>query len=284
MPKRAYRAVTAALLALGGAGASAGASYAHPIKHRTSANWAGYADTANAPLDVVSGEWVQPAASCDQPYATYSAFWVGLGGFKHSSQALEQIGSEADCTAAGRSAAYAWFELVPSPSIKLKLAVHPANVLKARVAVRGRQVTLNLENLSTGHSVTKSFRVVSPDETSAEWIAEAPSACVSANQCQPLPLTDFGTVSFTSAQARTSRGHTGTITDRSFSTTDMTLSPGGPVTGPAFVASASSGEAAPSAVSPNGNAFSVTYEQTSSPFPPLPYATPDRVRHGVTPP
>jgi hypothetical protein len=272
------------LVALVGAGAWPAMSYAHPIKHRTSANWAGYADTAYAPLSAVSAEWVQPAASCDQPYPTYSAFWVGIGGYKHGSRALEQIGSEADCTAAGRSATYAWYELVPSPSIKLRLAVHPGNLLKARVAVRGELVTVSIQNVSTGRGVTKSIRVASPDESSAEWIAEAPSACASATQCQPLPLSDFGTVSFTQAQASTSRGHTGTITDPSFSTTEITLSPGGPVTGPAFVASASSGEAAPSAVAPNGSAFTVTYEQTSSSLPPLPFASPDRLRHGITAP
>ena len=73
-----------------------------PIRHRTSNNWAGYAVTATSGLRAVSGSWSAPQVACDQPFPTYSAFWVGLGGLKRSSNAIEQIGTEADCTAGSR--------------------------------------------------------------------------------------------------------------------------------------------------------------------------------------
>jgi hypothetical protein len=272
------------VIALSGAAAWPAVSDAHAIRHQTSANWAGYADTARVSLREVSAEWVQPRATCNRPYATYSAFWVGLGGFEHTSHAIEQVGTEADCAGPGRSTTYAWYELVPSPSVKLRLPVRPGNLLKARVITHGRQDTLSLVNLSTGHRFRKSVRMTSPDESSAEWIAEAPSACVTASECQPLPLSDFGTVSFSHAEATTTRGHAGTITDPAFSATELTLSPGGPVIGPMPVAAASSGEATPSAPTQSGGAFSVTYEQTASPSPPPPFEAANRVRHGITAP
>jgi hypothetical protein len=268
------------LIALLSIGAWPGVADAHSIAHQTSANWAGYADTAHVAIDSVSAEWVQPSATCDQPYATYSAFWVGLGGFKHTSHAIEQIGTEADCAPDGKRAGYAWYELVPSPSVKVRLAVRPGNLLEARVVVHGQRVALNIANLSTGHRFRKTVRMTSPDESSAEWIAEAPSACASATQCQPLPLTDFGTVSFTDAHARTASGRTGTISGRAFSTTEMTLAPGGGVIGPGFVAAASSGRATPSALATAGAAFTVTYQQTAISTTPRPFAAPDLVGHG----
>ena len=73
-----------------------------------SSNWSGYAVAGSAPdvsttFTSVSGQWVQPTASCTSSRSTYSAFWVGLGGFSESSQALEQIGTSADCTASGKA-------------------------------------------------------------------------------------------------------------------------------------------------------------------------------------
>jgi hypothetical protein len=50
-----------------------------------SSNWAGYAVasadvTAPVAYTSVSGSWVEPAASCSASPASFSAFWVGLGG------------------------------------------------------------------------------------------------------------------------------------------------------------------------------------------------------------
>jgi hypothetical protein len=44
----------------------------------------------------------------------------------------------------------------------------------------------------------------SPTVSSAEWIAEAPSRCVSSSSqdCHILSLADFGSVTFTGASAR----------------------------------------------------------------------------------
>src|SRR4051812_18847495 len=87
----------------------------------TSSNWAGYAVTSSDPAapaayTSVSGSWVVPVASCSASPATFSAFWVGLGGFSETSEGLEQIGTESDCTASGRATYGIWYELVPAAS------------------------------------------------------------------------------------------------------------------------------------------------------------------------
>jgi hypothetical protein len=202
-----------------------GGALAHALHHRRSANWAGYAVTTAQPFRSVSGSWVQPTANCDQHMNTWAAFWVGLGGFKHDSQKLEQIGTESDCIGSDRARSYAWYELVPHPSVELRLQVRPGDRMAAHVSLRGNLVLLRIKNLTTGQRFGKAITFPSPDTSSAEWIAEAPSEC-SGQQCQPLPLTDFHTVQFTGASTTTATGHTGTITDPTFTATELTLSAG----------------------------------------------------------
>src|ERR1700716_3427700 len=169
-----------------------------------SSNWAGYAVTSADPAASlgytgVSGSWVVPVANCNASPASFSAFWVGLGGFSDTAQGLEQIGTESDCTAGGRATYGVWYELVPAASVAVKLKVFPGNKMSANVTVNGQLVIVNLKNLTRKTSFTKRLFMVSPDVSSAEWIAEAPSACTSLGQCRTLPLANFGTVSFTSA-------------------------------------------------------------------------------------
>ena len=105
-----------------------------------------------------------------------------------------------------------------------------------------------------------------PDTSSAEWIAEAPSTCdQTTTDCQPLPLTDFGTVSFTNASA-TANGHTGTISDSAWGSAAVQLSGGASSLpgGGQFASTDSSGGATPSALSSNGSSFSVAYSAAAT--------------------
>jgi hypothetical protein len=240
-----------------------------PIRHRTSNNWAGYAVTAASGLKAVSGFWSEPRIACDQPFPTYSALWVGLGGLKRRSSAIEQIGAEADCTAGGRPKTFAWYELFPAAPVKLALAVREGDQLAATVFVRGGSVTLRLRNLTTGNGFTRTVAMSAPDTTSADWIAEAPSGCDRNGNCEVLPLTDFGTVTFDSATATPERGRAGTILDPAFSTTKLTLAAGEPPLGPpppgappgANMTLGTSGRAVASALSQHGTSFNVTVER-----------------------
>ena len=193
-----------------------------------SSNWAGYAVHKPGVLfHTVSGTWRQPDAKCTPGAQSYSAFWVGLGGFSLNAPALEQTGTEVDCSISGKVVSTAWYELVPAASVPIRLTVHPGDLMRARVTVTGRQVVISLDDVTrhTGFKKTLNANVI--DVSSAEWIAEAPSQCVSIDSCQTLPLADFAPTKFDSATVKSSAGHSGSIADRAWSFTKINLTPGG---------------------------------------------------------
>jgi hypothetical protein len=237
----------------------------------SSANWSGYAaggssSGSSTQFSSISGSWVEPSANCNAGQG-YSAFWVGLGGAGQASNALEQTGTEADCGSDGTSSHFAWYELVPAAPVKLDLKISPGDHITGKVTVNSTNVTVALSDTTTGQSVTKNLQMNNPDVSSAEWIAEAPSSCDGSGNCQPLPLTDFGNVSFTNASA-TANGHTGTISDPNWTNNSVQLTPGAgdQFGGAGFVSSdtstgtdTSSAGATPSTLSSDGSAFSVAW-------------------------
>jgi hypothetical protein len=241
----------------------------------TSSNWAGYAVAAVPTTDgsdpvplsftSISGTWVEPAASCTTGTQTYAAFWVGLGGFGDSSQALEQIGTEADCSAADRGRHSAWYELVPAEPVQLKLKIRARDRISTTVTVSGQVVTLRLRNLTRKTVFTKTLTMDEPDVSSAEWIAEAPSACDNFGRCNVLPLTNFGTVTFSKASA-TAAGHTGTISDPAWAATAIELDSGGALIDPRFASNVET-QAVPAGLSADGASFAVTWQQPSAATP-----------------
>jgi Peptidase A4 family len=251
-------AVVSASLAAATAPAALGASA--DVQAVTSANWSGYVaqSKSGAGFSSVSGSWVEPSTNCSQGQG-HASFWVGLGGAGQSSPSLEQVGTAADCSAGGSSAPYAWYELVPAAPVRLGLAISPGDRLTGKVSVAGTSVTVSLTDTTTGQSATKTLQMDNPDTSSAEWIAEAPSSCDQTANCRPLPLGDFGTVRFSDASA-TSNGHTGTMSDPSWTTQPVALDGGSASSyGSEFVSDQSSGSAQPSGLSSDGSAFSVRY-------------------------
>lgn len=256
-----------------------------------SQNWAGYVVTSNDGSDfsAVSGQWTEPRVDCSaNTQSSYSAYWVGLGGGGEQSSALEQIGTQADCSPSGTAKYYAWYELVPSAPVKLSLAVAPGDSVWARTAVTGDRVSLYITDQTTHHTWSRTLTMTStaPDTSTAEWVAEAPSECAgeATSQCTPLPLANFGKATFRDAHT-TSAGHTGSISDAGWSAEAIELEPsssqlfgGGPgayVPGGYSGYSAYSsyettgGGAAPTTLSQGGTRFSVKYgaslqTQTSS--------------------
>jgi hypothetical protein len=262
-----------------GAGPIASASAATDVQKASSGNWAGYVVGAGSgttkTFKSVTGSWVQPTAKCSSSGATYSAFWVGLGG-ADGQEALEQDGTEANCDANGTAHYYAWYELVPKAPVRVDVAVHPGDHMTATTTVNGHQVTESVVNQTTGQSFTKTLTMSNPDTSTAEWIAEAPSQCQSgATNCTALPLSNFGKVSFTSATATDSSGQTGTISSNDWSTAALTLnsneSSGASAIPSAYGygygdtgATTASGSASPSSLTDGGSAFDVSYRRQSS--------------------
>jgi hypothetical protein len=259
----------AAACALGTAVSASAASA--DVQQAVSANWAGYvaggqsSDGSAQQFSSVSGSWVQPTVKCTNGQ-TYSAYWVGLGGSGQQSGSLEQTGTEANCSSTGVADNYAWYELVPAAPVRLGLAIHPGDHVSAKVSVNGTQVVISLSDQTTGGSTTKTLQMSNPDTSSAEWIAEAPSQCDQNDNCQPLPLANFGGINFTNSSA-TANGHTGTISDSNWAATAVQLDGGSDnngLGGPSFTSDSSSAGAQPSALSSDGSSFSVAYSGSQS--------------------
>jgi hypothetical protein len=230
-----------------------------------STNWAGYASKGHghsARFGSVVGTWTQPTASCARA-VTYSAFWVGLGGYSSDNTELEQTGTEADCTKSGRSLYAAWYEVLPNPPVKANLAVRPGDVIAASVTARHTGVLVRLRNLTTGRRFSKQVHMQKPFASTAEWIAEAPSEC-GTDGCHTLPLTNFGTVSFAGAAAELGR-YGGGISSARWSALEIELEGDfagfTASTGPTFAS------ASPSPLTSSASAFSVTWREMSAPPP-----------------
>lgn len=224
-----------------------------------STNWAGYAVTGRK-FRSVEGRWTQPAASCQSGDVTYSAFWVGLGGFARSSYALEQTGTQANCSF-GKPSYVAWYELFPAPPVSLKLRVRPGDRMSATVTVNRRTVLIRLRDVTTGKQFTKRATMRKPDISSAEWIAEAPTGCDYAGNCLTLPLTNFGTVDFSHGTA-TVKGHRGRISDPVWSATPIELH--GDLNDPNSPSEAGA-NAIPGALHGDGGSFSVSWQDLTPP-------------------
>jgi hypothetical protein len=254
--------LAAALLASGTATATRPASQRFAT---VSSNWAGYAVTgASVRFKSVSAQWVQPAVTCAGG-SGYSGFWVGLGGYRQASNALEQMGTEADCSASGGAHYFAWYELVPKSPVDLRLAIRPGDGIAASVTVSGQRVRLALRDLAARASYATTQPASAIDLSSAEWIAEAPSVCYGQN-CHVLPLANFGSVAFSAASATATNGHRGSISDSAWSSTALELLGfSGGLTPARFGRPATAATATPTRLRAAGSAFTVGWQQTSAP-------------------
>jgi hypothetical protein len=140
------------------------------------------------------------------------------------------------------------------------MTIDPGDKISSTVGVDGDQVSIHLENETTGKSFDKTLQMENPDTSSAEWIAEAPSACEggTSGNCQPVPLADFESVDFTSASA-TADGQTGSISD--VNATPMQLQSGmGGGFGDGSTDSTSTASAIPSTLTSDGAGFTVAWQ------------------------
>ena len=260
-------ALAAAGLAIGAAAAPAASADVSDGQSSVSANWSGYraATQDGSGFSKVSGSWVEPSAKCDGSQ-THASFWVGLGGSGNGNGSLEQTGTAVDCNSDGNASHYAWYELLPAAPVQLNLSISPGDHMSSSVAVSGTTVTINVIDQTTGNSATKTLQMDSPDTSTAEWIAEAPSTCDGSGDCQPLTLANFGSVSFSNSSA-SAEGHTGTISDSAFSAQPVSLSPAAGDSGNGLVSNQSGGGgggAQPSSLSSDGSSFSVSYVSPDS--------------------
>ena len=164
----------------------------------SSANWAGYiASGAAGGYTSVSSSWTEPSGQCGQDGGgqgdQYSAFWVGLDGYSDST--VEQTGSEVDCS--GSTPEYsAWYEMYPAAPVYFTNPVEPGDEFSGSVIYDNNKFQITLTDSTQGWSQTVSQSLAAAERSSAEVVAEAPCCTASGGV---LPLTDFGSASFTSA-------------------------------------------------------------------------------------
>jgi hypothetical protein len=229
----------------------------------TSVNWSGYAvHRSGVKFRRVSGQWRVPAGSCVMGYQGFSAFWLGLGGYRLNSQSLEQVGIEFDCNAIGQTQLSVWYELVPAPARTVRMTVRPGDLISARVVAHRNHVTVALTDRTRHERFHKRMLDRHMDLSSAEWIAEAPSECMGVSRCSVLPLADFGAVNFMRAYAQTFAYRSGGINSHHWNRTRILLAN---TEGRRYVSGSSvSSHATPSRLRHRGRTFTITYSSTGT--------------------
>ena len=206
-----------------------------------STNWAGYADdhTAGTTYSTVTGNWSEPAVSCPSHGTLYAVFWVGIDGF--TSGTVEQDGTLAECNH-GKATYFSWWEMFPTNSIQVVgSSVSPGDSISASVVRSGSTYTLKLtDSTHPANSFSTAQTCSTCVNSSAEWIAEAPSS-----GSKILPLANFGTWTETGATV-----NSGVIT--SFPDDELTM-----------VDSSGRIKAQPGALNGSGNGFSVTWKRST---------------------
>ncbi len=230
----------------------------------TSGNWAGYAaHGAGVHFRSVSARWRVPTGSCASGGQGFSSIWIGLGGYSQTSNALEQTGTELDCSPDGRAVESAWYELVPAAAHTVNLSVRGGDLIQGAVTVAGHRVTVVLQDLTTHRSFRQTSVASQVDSSSADWIVEAPSGCDASGNCFTLPLADFGSAAISAARAVTKNGHRGSVTSRWWGATKITLAPHA-ARFFAGTADGTGGKAIPSSLTAQGSAFTVSFQASAS--------------------
>jgi hypothetical protein len=220
------------------------AGHASRVKGLTqveSSNWSGYADTGSS-FSKVTGSWTEPKGTCSSRTESLAAFWVGIDGY--SSDSVEQDGTLIECYR-GTAYNYTWWEMYPTNDIQVVgETLAPGDKISASVVRSGTSYTLTVtDSTHTADSFTTTQTCSGCANSSAEWIAEAPSGSSGV-----YPLADFGTFSLSGATV-TEGSTSGVIS--SFTDDEITMAD-------------SSGrvEAQPGALN-GGNAFSVAWERST---------------------
>ena len=170
----------------------------HSDGRGSSTNWSGYAVAGSSATHVV-GTWTQPLAICSSGENSWSSPWVGIDG--DNSNTVEQIGTDSDCSG-GAPYYYAWYEMYPKSLVKLSLPVVAGHSYTAEVTYTSGSFALSLTDNTTGTPVSAPPQASrKARRSSIEWVMEGPSNGL---------LTDFSTVSFTSASG-TIGGVTGAV-------------------------------------------------------------------------
>jgi hypothetical protein len=207
-----------------------------------STNWSGYADTGSS-FSQVAASWSEPSASCSGRTTSLAAFWVGIDGY--SSDSVEQDGTLIECYRGG-TYQFSWWEMYPTNAIQVVgESVAAGDSITASVVRSGSSYTLKVtDSTHSANSFSTTQSCSSCANSSAEWIAEAPSSNSGVE-----PLAHFST--WNDANSSVTEGSTSGVIS-SFTDDEITM-----------IDNSGAVKAQPSALNSGGNGFSVTWERAS---------------------
>lgn len=175
-------------------------------------NWAGVVrdqPPASATYSAVSATFTvpDPTATDNSRDMQAASVWVGIDGDTYA-KAILQTGVDSYIQN-GETFFDAWYEWYPSSAENFDMNLSAGDVIVAMVKSSSpSEGVAIIENKSSGKSVTKTLSAPSSDATlggqNAEWIVEDFNTGSS-----QVPFANFGTVTFTGAQAKTENGDYG---------------------------------------------------------------------------
>lgn len=175
-------------------------------------NWAGVVrdqPPASATYSAVSATFTvpDPTATDNSGNMQAASVWVGIDGDTYA-KAILQTGVDSYIQN-GETSFDAWYEWYPSSAENFDMNLSAGDVIVAMVKSSSpSEGVAIIENKSSGKSVTKTLSAPSSDATlggqNVEWIVEDFNAGSS-----QVPFANFGTVTFTGAQAKTENGDYG---------------------------------------------------------------------------
>src|SRR3954447_3732440 len=141
----------------------------------SSTNWSGYAVTHATPYSSASGTWTVPSVARTKS-STYSAAWVGVGGFNDAT--LIQTGTEQDWVN-GKAVYAAWWTTdaqgYAETSFSQPITVSPGDSINASVTQNSATTwTITLTDSKTHQTGSQTVTNYQNSGLSAEWIMEAP--------------------------------------------------------------------------------------------------------------
>jgi len=186
------------------------AGHASRIKGLTqveSSNWSGYADTGSG-FSTVTAKWTEPSATCGSALSL-AAFWVGIDGF--SSDSVEQDGTLIECDG-GTPFYFTWWEMYPSNDVQVVgETLEPGDAITAKVVRTGTSYKLAVtDSTNPANSFSTTQTCSDCANSSAEWIAEAPS---SSSGVEPLAHFSLFTVRAATVKTTSESGVISSFTD-----------------------------------------------------------------------
>ena len=262
------------------AGATGPTRPAPALTRVISPNWSGYLVTGRAGARVsfssATGTWKEPSVTCARgDLGDLSTVVVGLGGYGADAQSSEDVGTDANCDAAGKPTYYAWFELVPyiAYNVPTNDKVLVGDTMTGTVNILSTTlVQLEIQDQTRNWTFSRNITFSSQDTSTAEWISEAPASCLRF-VCGEANLANFGTVTMRNISA-IGNGATGALNNPNWTTIPIQLVPAKmsipslepeQTQAPPEAKASSPAGATPGPPSPDGSSFGITWVPVASP-------------------